>query len=42
MKKIKHFDGAIMTNDGTNGDKVLMYFNAKKISFYLMEYLSTL
>jgi len=33
MKKIKHFDGAIMTNDGTNGDKVLEYFNAKKILF---------
>lgn len=33
MKKINHFDGAIMTNGVTNGDKVLEYFNAKKILF---------
>jgi len=33
MKKIRHFDGVIMTNDGTNGDKVLEYFNARKILF---------
>lgn len=33
MEKIKHFDGAIMTNDGTNGDKVLEYFKAKKVLF---------
>ena len=33
MKRVHEFDGAIMTNDGTFGDKVLQYFGMKKILF---------